>query len=137
MQLRDIRNRRAPELNIIPMIDIMFFLLVFFMLSTMYMIDLKTIPIKLPKAATAATDTTTTFAVSMKSDGSIYLGDAKTDIQALIMQASLEQKNNPNFAVVIRADRDIDYGKVITLIDKLKGAGIHRFGLPTDGADKK
>ena len=120
MQLRDIRNRRAPELNIIPMIDIMFFLLVFFMLSTMYMIDLKTIPIKLPKAATAATDTTTTFAVSMKSDGSIYLGDAKTDIQALIMQASLEQKNNPNFAVVIRAERDIDYGKVITLIDKLK-----------------
>ena len=137
MQLRDIRNRRAPELNIIPMIDIMFFLLVFFMLSTMYMIDLKTIPIKLPKAATAATDTTTTFAVSMKSDGSIYLGDAKTDIQALIMQASLEQKNNPNFAVVIRAERDIDYGKVITLIDKLKGAGIHRFGLATDGDDKK
>ena len=137
MQLLDIRNRRAPELNIIPMIDIMFFLLVFFMLSTMYMIDLKTIPIKLPKAATAATDTTTTFAVSMKSDGSIYLGDAKTDIQALIMQASLEQKNNPNFAVVIRAERDIDYGKVITLIDKLKGAGIHRFGLATDGADKK
>ena len=137
MQLRDIRNRRAPELNIIPMIDIMFFLLVFFMLRTMYMIDLKTIPIKLPKAATAATDTTTTFAVSMKSDGSIYLGDAKTDIQALIMQASLEQKNNPNFAVVIRAERDIDYGKVITLIDKLKGAGIHRFGLATDGADKK
>ena len=137
MQLRDIRNRRAPELNIIPMIDIMFFLLVFFMLSTMYMIDLKTIPIKLPKAATAATDTTTTFAVSMKSDGSIYLGDAKTDIQALIMQASLEQKNNPNFAVVIRAERDIDYGKVITLIDKLKGAGIHSFGLATDGADKK
>ena len=137
MQLRDIRNRRAPELNIIPMIDIMFFLLVFFMLSTMYMIDLKTIPIKLPKADTAATETTTTFAVSMKSDGSIYLGDAKTDIQALIMQASLEQKNNPNFAVVIRAERDIDYGKVITLIDKLKGAGIHRFGLATDGADKK
>lgn len=36
------------------------------MLSTMYMIDLKTIPVKLPKAATAATDTTTTFAVSLK-----------------------------------------------------------------------
>ena len=49
-----------------PMIDIMFFLLVFFMLSTMYMIDLKTIPVKLPQAAHAATDTTTTFAVSLK-----------------------------------------------------------------------
>ena len=136
MQLRDIRNRKTPELNIIPMIDIMFFLLVFFMLSTMYMIDLKPIPVKLPKAASAATDTSTTFAVSMKSDGSIYLGDTLTDMNALIMQASMEQKNNPNFAIVIRAERDIDYGKVITLIDKLKGAGITRFGLATDGADK-
>lgn len=136
MQLRDIRNRKPPELNIIPMIDIMFFLLVFFMLSTMYMIDLKTIPVKLPKAASAASDATSTFAVSLKSDGSIYLGDAKTDLKALLTQASLEQKNNPYFAVIIRADKDIDYGRVITLIDKLKGSGITRFGLATDGAEK-
>ncbi len=131
MQLRDVRNRKTPELIIIPMIDIMFFLLVFFMLSTMYMIDLK-----LPKAATAATDTTTTFAVSLKNDGTLYLGDAPTDIKALIMQASIEQKNNPNFAIVIRADKDVDYGLVIELIDKLKAAGITRFGLATDGAGK-
>ena len=76
MQLRNVRDRKTPELIIIPMIDIMFFLLVFFMLSTMYMIDLKTIPVKLPQAAHAATDTTTTFAVSLKNDGSLYLGDA-------------------------------------------------------------
>ena len=53
MQLRNVRDRKTPELIIIPMIDIMFFLLVFFMLSTMYMIDLKTIPVKLPQAAHA------------------------------------------------------------------------------------
>ena len=86
MQLRNVRDRKTPELIIIPMIDIMFFLLVFFMLSTMYMIDLKTIPVKLPQAAHAATDTTTTFAVSLKNDGSLYLGDAPTDIQSLITQ---------------------------------------------------
>lgn len=136
MQLRDVRNRKTPELIIIPMIDIMFFLLVFFMLSTMYMIDLKTIPVKLPQAANAATDTTTTFAVSLKNDGKLYLGDAPTDVQSLVAQASIEQKNNPRFAIVIRADRDIDYGRVIELIDKLKGAGITRFGLATDGAGK-
>ena len=42
MKLRDVRNRKTPPLMIIPMIDIMFFLLVFFMLSTMYMIDIVT-----------------------------------------------------------------------------------------------
>ena len=47
MKLRDSRQVKTPDLMIIPMIDIMFFLLVFFMISTMYMVDLKTIPIKL------------------------------------------------------------------------------------------
>lgn len=137
MKLRDSRNLKQPELMIIPMIDIMFFLLVFFMLSTMYMADLKTIPIKLPKAETSAVDTQTNFAVSIKKDGSIWLGDKKTDITSLTMQAKMEQKNNQKFAIVIRADQDADYGKVITVIDKLKGAGVQRFGLATDiGAGK-
>ena len=136
MKFRRSQNRKVPELNIIPMIDIMFFLLVFFMLSTMYMIDLKTIPVKLPQAANAASDTSTTFAVTLKNDGTIYLGDKETDLQSLLMQASLEQKNNSNFAVVIRAEKDIEYGEVIGLEDKFKGAGINRFGLATDGAAK-
>lgn len=128
MKLRDSRSLKQPELMIIPMIDIMFFLLVFFMLSTMYMVDLKTIPIKLPKAEFSAVDTQTTFAVSVKKDGSIWLGDKQTDIASLTMQA----KNNPRFSIVIRADKDADYGKVITLLDRLKGAGVQRFGLATD-----
>ncbi len=132
MKLRDNHNLKTPELVIVPMIDIMFFLLVFFMMSTMYMIDLKTIPIKLPEAAHAAVDTSTTFAVSMKKDGSVYLGDKKTDLQSLIQQAGLEQKHNPKFAVVIRAEKDVDYGRVISLMDRLKGAGVNRFGLATD-----
>ena len=115
------------------MIDIMFFLLVFFMLSTMYMVDLKTIPVKLPKAQNASTDASTTFAVTMKADGSIYLGDVQTDAGALVMQAQLEQKRNPAFAVVIRAEKELEYGRVIELVDKLKGAGVSRFGLATDG----
>lgn len=114
MKLRDVRNRKTPPLMIIPMIDIMFFLLVFFMLSTMYMINLKTIPVKLPQAKNAATDTTTTFAVTMKADGSIYLGDAQTDAEALALQAGLEQKKK-NFAVVIRAEKALEYGEVIKL----------------------
>ena len=130
MKLRDSRSLKQPELMIIPMIDIMFFLLVFFMLSTMYMVDLKTIPIKLPKAEFSAVDTQTTFAVSVKKDGSIC--DKQTDIASLTMQAKMEQKNNPRFSIVIRADKDADYGKVITLLDRLKGAGVQRFGLATD-----
>lgn len=137
MKFRDNHSLKTPELVIVPMIDIMFFLLVFFMMSTMYMIDLKTIPIKLPEAQHTAVDTSTTFAVSLKKDGSLYLGDKKTDLKTLVQQAAAEQKNNSRFAIVIRAEKDADYGKVITLLDALKAAGVNRFGLATDkGAGK-
>ena len=125
---------KQPDLNIIPMIDIMFFLLVFFMLSTMYMVEQKTIPVNLPQATSAAIDNKTNFTVTLKDDGSIYLEDQQTDIQTLLMQATKEQKNNPSFAIIIRADKDINYDKVVSFIDTLKKAGITRFGLATNGA---
>lgn len=132
MRLRDPRALTKPELVIVPMIDIMFFLLVFFMLSTMYMTELKTIPVKLPKAANTTVDTKTTFAVTLKEDGSLYVGEAKTDMDSLLLQARMETKHNENLAIVIRADENVDYGRVIKLVDKLKGAGVTRFALAAD-----
>ena len=132
MRLRDPRTMAKPELVIVPMIDIMFFLLVFFMLSTMYMTELKTIPVKLPKAANTTVDTKTTFAVTLKDDGSLYVGDAQTDRDSLLLQARMESKHNENVAIVLRADESVDYGQVIKLVDELKGAGITRFALATD-----
>ena len=134
MKLRNYRETKQPDLNIIPMIDIMFFLLVFFMLSTMYMVEQKTIPVNLPQVTSATIDNKTNFTVTLKDDGSIYLEDQQTDIQTLLMQATKEQKNNPSFAIIIRADKDINYDKVVSFIDTLKKAGITRFGLATNGA---
>ena len=134
MKLRNYRETKQPDLNIIPMIDIMFFLLVFFMLSTMYMVEQKTIPVNLPQATSATIDNKTNFTVTLKDDGSIYLEDQQTDIQTLLMQATKEQKNKPSFAIIIRADKDINYDKVVSFIDTLKKAGITRFGLATNGA---
>lgn len=119
MKLRNYRETKQPDLNIIPMIDIMF-LLVFFMLSTMYMVEQKTIPVNLPQATSATIDNKTNFTVTLKDDGSIYLEDQQTDIQTLLMQATKEQKNNPSFAIIIRADKDINYDKVVSFIDTLK-----------------
>lgn len=53
MKLRSLRTQRQPRLMIIPMIDIIFFLLVFFMMSTLYMVEQRTIPVNLPQAAAA------------------------------------------------------------------------------------
>lgn len=132
MKLRDVRNRKTPELIIIPMIDIMFFLLVFFMMSTLYMVNIKTVDVNLPQASHAETDMKVTYLVTLKADGSLWLEDKQIDEEALLNQAQQEQKRNPRFAVVLRADQNMDYGMVIGLLDKLKGAGISKIALAAD-----
>ncbi len=134
MKLRDRREFQPPELMIIPMIDIMFFLLVFFMLGTLYMVEQKSLPVKLPQAQHAAVDMTNNFVVTMKKDGTLYLEDKQAEIGGLLRQAQAESKAKPQMAIIIRADKDVDYGKVIALMDGFKKAGVTRFGLATDKA---
>lgn len=121
-----------PGMMLSPMIDMMFMMLVFFIVSTMYMSDIQTIPIRLPQAANSETVSNTTFSVTIKADGSIYLDDKPTDITLIVANAQMESKRDKSFSVIIRAEKDAEYGKVIELMDKLKGAGVTRFGLATD-----
>ena len=132
MRIRDRHGFEKPEVMIIPMIDIMFFLLVFFMLSTLYMVNLKTIPVNMPKAQSAETQMSVTYLVTMKSDGSLWLEDKLISEKELLVRAKAENAKNPRFAVVVRADQTLDYGMVIGLLDKFKAAGITKFGLAAD-----
>lgn len=137
MRLRDRRSFTKPEVMIIPMIDIMFFLLVFFMISTLYMVDMKTVSVNLPQASHAETQTTVNYLVTMKKDGSLWLEDKEITKEELLKKAQAEQRRNPQFSVVLRADQGLDYGKVIALLDEMKGAGISRFGLAAESGGSK
>lgn len=132
MRRRPKQLDKAPEMMLSPMIDMIFMMLVFFIVSTMYMSDIQTIPIRLPQAANAETVSNSTFAVTLKADGSIYLEDKPVAIETVIANASMESKRDKSFSVIIRAEKDAEYGKVIEIMDKLKGAGVSRFGLATD-----
>ena len=132
MKLRNYRETKQPDLNIIPMIDIMFFLLVFFMLSTLYMVDLKTIPVNMPKVQNAQSQTNVNYLVTMKADGTLYLENKLIDEDTLLQGAKEKYEENNNFAVVIRADENVDYGKIMALLDKFKAVGITKFGLATE-----
>lgn len=134
------RHRRGltpPEIMLSPMIDMIFLLLVFFIISTMYMSELKTIPIRLPVAQNSETVSKSSFNVTVKKDGTIYLDEDQMDIEQLVANAAVESKRDSSFSVIIRAEGDAEYKTVIKLMDKLKGAGVTRFGLATDVGDGK
>ena len=137
MRLRDRKGFERPEIIIIPMIDIMFFLLVFFMLSTLYMVNIKTVDVNMPKAANVETQMHVTYVVTMKKDGSLFLEDQPIAEKTLLERAKAESARNGKFSLVLRADQDVDYGMVYGLLDKFKGAGITRFGLASESAGGK
>ena len=129
MRLRDRRAFGKPEVVIIPMIDIMFFLLVFFIMSTLYMVNVKTVDVNLPKAQSAQTQLNVTYLLTVRKDGSLWLEDQPIDADTLVQQARMESQKNPRFAVVVRADGDMNYSGVMELLDRFRQAGITRFGL--------
>ena len=137
MRRRPRKQSLPPQLMLSPMIDMIFLLLVFFIVSTMYMSEIKTIPIRLPVAQNSETVSKSNFAVTVKKDGVLYLEDNKIEIKQLVANAAAESNRDAAFSVIIRADGEANYKTVIKLMDELKGAGVTRFGLATDLGDGK
>ena len=137
MRRRPRKQSLPPQLMLSPMIDMIFLLLVFFIVSTMYMSEIKTIPIRLPVAQNSETVSKSNFAVTVKKDGALYLEDNKIEMKQLVANAAAESKREAAFSVIIRADGEANYKTVIKLMDELKGAGVTRFGLATDLGDGK
>ena len=137
MRRRPRKQSLPPQLMLSPMIDMIFLLLVFFIGSTMYMSEIKTIPIRLPVAQNSETVSKSNFAVTVKKDGVLYLEDNKIEMKQLVANAAAESKRDAAFSVIIRADGEANYKTVIKLMDELKGAGVTRFGLATDLGDGK
>ena len=137
MRRRPRKQSLPPQLMLSPMIDMIFLLLVFFIVSTMYMSEIKTIPIRLPVAQNSVTVSKSNFAVTVKKDGVLYLEDNKIEMKQLVANAAAESKRDAAFSVIIRADGEANYKTVIKLMDELKGAGVTRFGLATDLGDGK
>ena len=136
MRRRPKKANQPPQLMLSPMIDMIFLLLVFFIVGTMYMSELRSIPIQLPQAKNSETLKKSSFTVSIKKDGSLFLDDIPIELQQLLKNVKIENENNPEFFVMIRAEEDVNYKTVIKLIDELRGTGVNRLGLATDLEDK-
>ena len=113
MKLRNLRLERQPRIMMIPMIDIIFFLLVFFMMSTLYMVEQQTIPINLPQGASAQSDLTRSVCISITQDGRILFDQEDISVDLLQKRVQVELNKERELVFVIRSDKQAEYGKVV------------------------
>ncbi len=132
MKFTKLRSQRSPQLMIIPMIDIIFFLLVFFMMSTLYMVEQNVLPIALPQASAAQADQTRLVPITLAAQGRLMVSREEIPRQLLNQRIKVELSRNPEAAFVLRADRQIEYGYVIEILDELKKLGVQRVAVATE-----
>lgn len=132
MKLRSMKVQEEPKLMIIPMIDIIFFLLVFFMISTMTMVQQNTFKVGLPQASSAQLDMNQHANITVMADGNIAFNKESLDKEQLIRRVQIELQRNPDLQVILNGDKDVNYGFVIETFDALKQAGLKKLSIAVE-----
>jgi biopolymer transport protein ExbD len=125
------RQRPAAEINLMPLIDILFLVLVFLVVTATFT-ERTVLPIALPQAATATPEAgeDAGLVVSIDADGAVYLDGRQQDLDAIARR--LHAVREPASATVtIAADSRVAHGRVIEVVDLVRGAGILRLDIQT------
>ena len=130
MQIR----RRFPKkarIEIVPMIDTIFFLLVFFMIATLSMTKLQGLPVNLPRAATAEREIRENITLSLTKEGRLYYNKKEIPVSQLSPLLKSDLNENPKILVIINADTDVLHGRVVEVMDEVKALGASRLAIAT------
>jgi biopolymer transport protein ExbD len=126
------RGQKRARIEIIPLIDIMFFLLATFVMVSLSMVKSKGVPVHLPAAASGATQDRDKFTtVSITEANEIYFN--KEPITAAGLPAALQKlkADNPDPRVFINGDEKSLLGTTITVLDEVRRAGITQIAFET------
>lgn len=136
MRLKRWEPKKA-RIEIVPMIDTIFFLLVFFMMASLAMTTMKGIPVNLPASATAGERSPVRTVVTVTANGAFYVDKLRADFDEIrpILQDRL--KDNPKMVVVINCDKAQRWGRGIEVIDEAKKAGAENLTIATEPKVRK
>ncbi len=132
MKLRPLKIEKKPSIMIIPMIDIIFFLLVFFMMSMLSMTARHTLDLDLPRASSAELTAVKSLPVSITRDGTIYVEKEKISRENFLRRIELEKERNPEMTVLLSADARSEHGDFLFVLDKLNAAGIQKISIAAE-----
>jgi biopolymer transport protein ExbD len=127
-------KRRRGRIEIVPMIDIMFFMLVFFMLFSTLDKAKTGIEVELPKTVNIGAAKINTVVISINKDGQVFFGKNPVDLDQLQLEIRRELEKDSRISFIIRPDAAVPYGGIIRVTDLLASEGIYK---PLWGVDRQ
>ena len=132
MNIPSIRPRKRARIEIIPLIDIMFFLLATFVMVSLSMVKNRGIPVLLPAASTAAAqEHKDHVTVAIADTGQLYLDKRELSQERLTAELRAMHEANAELRVFIRGDESARLGLAITLLDEVRKLGITHVAFET------
>jgi biopolymer transport protein ExbD len=127
-------RRKRVRIEMIPLMDLLFLLLVFFMYAMLSMAVHRGLPVRLPTSDTAEAKTDSTLSVTVKEDGAIYVDREPVALWALtaVLAARAGEAGTRAPGVMIFADRNLPYQDLFGVLEQIRAAGLSRVSLQAE-----
>ena len=120
-----------PQINVVPLIDVVFAILTFFIMSSLFLTRSEGLPVNLPRAQTAQSQQQSKMAVTVDEKGNVFLNRQPITVQELPAKVKAAMANSSEALVVVNADERVPHGQVITVMDQLRTVPGVKLGIAT------
>ena len=126
------KNETGDSINILPMIDVIFAILSFFIISSLFLTRIDSIKVNLPKSSTAVREQNKPQIITVDSNERIYFNSNEISLKNIyaIIQKNIENLEEP--IVILRADTSVKHGLIVNLLDELRKIENLKVGISTE-----
>jgi biopolymer transport protein ExbD len=129
---RKVREEQDAEIDMTPMLDIVFIMLIFFIVTTVFVKEAG-INVNKPNGTLSVMPKNANIFIAVTEDGEVWMDKRMVDVDSV--RANLERlmAEQPSDVIIIQADKEAEHGVVVEVMDQIKLAGIDRISIATAG----
>ena len=130
---RKVRVEEDAEIDMTPMLDIVFIMLIFFIVTTVFVKEAG-IEVNKPNGSLAVMPKNANIFIAITEDGNVWID--KHQVETDLVRSNLERlmAEQPSDVIIIQADKEAEHGLVVEVMDQIKAAGIDRISIATAGS---
>jgi len=128
----NLQLKRKPRIEMIPLIDLMFLILVSFVYGVFFMSVHRGVPVTLPLSSTARIEKQLTLTLTIQADGAVFLDKEQVPMETLGEILKFRAAENKETGVLLFADKNMPYQKLYTVLDLIRTAGLSQVSLQAE-----